>query len=272
MSMIEIAGLTKLFNAGSLDEVLALDNVCLEIREHDFLTLIGTNGSGKSTLLNVIAGNITPDKGIIRIKGKEVTRHPDFERARYIARVFQNPFQGTAPDMTIAENLLMAWLRGKRRWPLLSLNRKMKSFFRDQLATLDMDLENRLENVMGTLSGGQRQAVTLLMAVLQTPDVLLLDEHTAALDPKTAAQVIRLTRKFVEEHHLTAIMVTHSMNQALELGNRTIMMHHGRVIDDISAEEKKGLTIDDFLNKFEDIRKQEKLTPELIGRLKVLYC
>jgi putative ABC transport system ATP-binding protein len=269
--MIRITGLHKKFNPGSLDEVIALADINLEIREHEFVTVIGTNGSGKSTLLNAVAGNIFPDSGTILIKGKDVTRKHDFQRAKYISRVFQNPFTGTAPDMTIAENLLLAWFRGKKRYPTISLNGKMKSFFRDQLLSLDMHLEDRLENVMGTLSGGQRQAITLLMAVLQAPDVLLLDEHTAALDPKTATQVIRLTQKFVTGHQLTTLMVTHSMTQALELGTRTIMMHHGRIIDDIPEEDKRKMTTGDFLNKFENIRKQEKLTPELIETLKNLY-
>jgi putative ABC transport system ATP-binding protein len=269
--MIEIDDLNKKYNAGSPDEVFALRNINLRIREHEFITLIGTNGSGKSTLLNAIAGNVSPDSGIIRIDSRVVTRQPDYQRAAYIARVFQNPYSGTAPQMTIAENLLMAWFRGKRRYPVISLKGKLKTLFRDQLELLDMQLENRLENVMGTLSGGQRQAITLLMAVLQAPKVLLLDEHTAALDPKTGSQVIRLTQKFVSENRLTTLMVTHSMKQALEMGTRTIMMHNGQIIDDISAEEKKNLTVEDLLGKFEDIRKREKLTPELVRNLRRLY-
>jgi len=269
--MIRIVGVNKRFNPGSPDEVCALSDINLEIREHEFVTVIGTNGSGKSTLLNVIAGTVFPDSGDIEIDGKIMTRKRDYQRAKYISRVFQNPFMGTAPDMTIAENLLMAMFRGKKRYPVISLNEKQKSFFRDQLSQLNMQLENRLDTVMKTLSGGQRQAIALLMAVLKTPGVLLLDEHTAALDPKTAAEVIRLTQKFVTGHNLTALMVTHSMKQAIELGTRTWMMHHGRIIDDIPEEEKKKLTTDDFLNKFEDIRKQEKLTPGLIETLKNQY-
>lgn len=269
--MIEIADLNKKFNSGSLDEVFALRNVALRIKEHEFVTVIGTNGSGKSTLLNAIAGNVCPDSGIIRIGGMDVTRQPDFRRAAYIARVFQNPYSGTASDMTIAENLLMAWFRGKRRYPVISLKGKLKTMFRDQLELLDMQLCDRLDNVIGTLSGGQRQAVTLLMAVMQAPKVLLLDEHTAALDPKTGNQVLRLTQKFVSEHRLTTLMVTHSMKQALEMGTRTIMMHNGQIIEDIGAEEKKYLTVEDLLSKFEDIRKHEKLTPELVKTLRGLY-
>ncbi|MEI6173800.1 MAG: ATP-binding cassette domain-containing protein [Bacteroidota bacterium] len=269
--MICIHNLHKIFNAGSLDQLVALKEISVDIREHEFVTIIGTNGSGKSTLLNAIAGNIRPDKGTIEIDGRDVTRKMDFQRARYISRVFQNPYTGTAPGMTIAENLLMAWFRGKKRFPVISLKGALKSQLQQQLASLDMQLEDRLENLMGTLSGGQRQAITLLMAVLQTPKVLLLDEHTAALDPKTAAQVIRLTQKFVTANKLTTVMVTHSMQHALELGTRILMMHNGQIIEDIHEEEKKHLTIEDLLNKFEDIRKIEKLTPELMESLKKLY-
>ena len=269
--MIRITDLNKKFNAGSLDEVVALKDIFLEVAEHEFLTVIGTNGSGKSTLLNVIAGNILPDKGTIEIDGIDVTGHRDFQRAKYISRVFQNPFMGTAPDMTLAENLLMAWLRGKRRYPKISLSRMGHEFFQKQLASLEMQMESRLSNTIGTLSGGQRQAITLLMAVMQKPKVLLLDEHTAALDPKTANQVLQLTNKFITESRLTTVMVTHSMKQALEMGTRTIMMHHGQIIDDIPAAEKKNLTVEDLLGKFEEIRKKEKLTPELIRQLRSQY-
>ncbi|MCK9219951.1 MAG: ATP-binding cassette domain-containing protein [Bacteroidales bacterium] len=269
--MIEVVELNKTFNAGSPDELVALCNVSLSIREHQFVTVIGTNGSGKSTLLNAMAGNLFPDSGIIKIAGEDVTRKPDYKRAGNIARVFQNPYSGTAPGMTIAENLLMAWFRGKKRYPVFSMSGKLKGFFRDQLASLDMQLENRMENIIETLSGGQRQAITLLMAVLQTPQVLLLDEHTAALDPKTATQVIRLTERFISENKITTLMVTHSMKQALEMGDRTIMMHHGKIIEDIEIKEKTKLTVEDLLAKFDDIRKREKLTPQLIATLKNQY-
>ncbi|MEI7500460.1 MAG: ATP-binding cassette domain-containing protein [Bacteroidota bacterium] len=269
--MIRIRNLDKIFNAGSLDQLAALRDINIDIAEHEFVTIIGTNGSGKSTLLNAIAGNIRPEKGTIEINGRDVTRKLDFQRAKYIARVFQNPYSGTAPGMTIAENLLMAWFRGRKRYPVISLKGTLKNQFRQQLASLDMQLEDRLENLMGTLSGGQRQAITLLMAVLHAPKVLLLDEHTAALDPKTAAQVIRLTHKFVIGNNLTTVMVTHSMQHALELGTRILMMHNGRVIEDIRENEKKHLTIEDLLNKFEEIRKLEKLTPEMMEIMKKLY-
>lgn len=269
--MIQISGLNKIFNPGSPDQVHALCDVNLEVEEHEFVTVIGTNGSGKSTLLSAIAGNLHPDSGTIAIHGKDVTRQPDHQRAAFIARVFQNPYLGTAAGMTIAENLLMAWFRGKKRYPVISLNKRLRAVFREHLDALDMQLSDRLDNVIGSLSGGQRQAVTLLMAVLQTPDVLLLDEHTAALDPRSANQVLRLTQKFVSSHRITTLMVTHSMKQALELGNRIIMMHNGRIIEDIGAPEKRTLTTEMLLEKFEDIRKREKLTPEKIESLKRLY-
>ena len=269
--MIRVKNISKIFNAGAIDQSVALDSIDLEIREHEFVTVIGTNGSGKSTLLNVIAGNIRPDSGTIIIDGKDVTKKMEFQRAKYISRVFQNPYSGSAPGLTIAENLLMAWFRGRRRYPVTSLKGDLKEMFREQIARLGMQLENRLENLIGSLSGGQRQAVTLLMAVLRTPKVLLLDEHTAALDPKTAAQVIQLTNTFVIANKLTVIMVTHSMQHALAMGDRILMMHKGRIIEDIGREEKKFLTIEDLLVKFENIRKLEKLTPELIETLKNQY-
>lgn len=269
--MIKVINLNKTFNAGTFDQVEALKSINLEIKENEFVTVIGTNGSGKSTLLNVIAGSIHADTGSIGIDGRDVTKKMDYQRAKYISRVFQNPYSGTAPGMTVAENLLMAWFRGRHRYPVISLKGNLTNRFREQIASLDMQLEDRLENLVGSLSGGQRQAVTLLMAVLQIPKVLLLDEHTAALDPKTAGQVIRLTNKFVAVNKLTVIMVTHSMQHALAMGTRILMMHNGRIIEDIGDDEKKHLTIEDLLNKFENIRKLEKLTPEIMETLKKQY-
>ena len=269
--MIELRDIHKRFNAGTMHEVYALRDIRLEIRDGEFVTVIGTNGSGKSTLLNILAGTILPDSGTIRIDGRDVTGKRDFERARFISRVFQNPFMGTAPDMTIAENLLLAHLRGQRHYPRIGLNAKRREFFKGRVAELEMQLEDRLDTVIGTLSGGQRQAVSLLMAVIRQPEVLLLDEHTAALDPKSAAQVTRLTKTFIERGKLTTFMVTHSMQQALELGNRTIMMHHRRIIDDISEREKGRLTVDDLLDKFSELRKAEKLTGEMIEHLRREY-
>ncbi|MRR16241.1 MAG: ATP-binding cassette domain-containing protein, partial [Deltaproteobacteria bacterium] len=237
----------------------------------EFVTIIGTNGSGKSTLLNLLAGSIAPDAGSVFINGRDVTRQKDHQRARVMARVFQNPFMGTAPGMTIAENLLIASLRGLRHHLRMGLSAKRLALFREQIAGLEMQLEDRMDNIIGSLSGGQRQAVSLLMAVIRKPDVLLLDEHTAALDPKSAAQIVALTRAFVEKENLTTFLVTHSMQQALDLGHRTLMMHQGRIIDDIPAAEKKRLTVDDLLDKFAELRKAEKLTGEIVEQLRKEY-
>jgi putative tryptophan/tyrosine transport system ATP-binding protein len=269
--MIELNNIHKRFNAHTINEVYALKDVSLAIKEGEFVTVIGTNGSGKSTLLNVTAGAITPDSGIIMLAGEDITKQKDFQRARSVARVFQNPFMGTAPDMTIAENLLLAFLRGEKHYPKIGLNRELKDFFKKRLAELEMHLEERLDTIIGTLSGGQRQAVSLLMAVIREPRVLLLDEHTAALDPKSASQIIKLTKTFIERGHLTTFMVTHSMQQALELGTRTIMMHQGRIIDDISEKEKVRLTVDDMLDKFAELRKSEMLTDDIIKQLRREY-
>jgi putative ABC transport system ATP-binding protein len=269
--MIKLDSVDKKFNPGTINEVYSLRNISLEIREGEFVTVIGTNGSGKSTLLNAIAGAILPDSGKIIVAGNEVTHKRDFERAQYISRVFQNPFMGTAPDMSIAENLLLAVLRGGRHYPRISLNTNLMAYFKKEVTQLEMQLEDRLDTLIGTLSGGQRQAVSLLMAVIKEPKVLLLDEHTAALDPKSAAQVIKLTRMFVEKAGLTTLMVTHSMQQALDLGTRTIMMHKGQIIDDIPENEKVRLTVDDLLNKFAEIRKRERLTDDIVEQLRREY-
>jgi putative ABC transport system ATP-binding protein len=269
--MIGLENIHKRFNANTVNEVYPLRGISLDVREGEFLTVIGTNGSGKSTLLNMVAGTILPDSGTILVDGKDITKEREFHRARSISRVFQNPFMGTAPDMTIAENLLLAYLRGEKHYPRMGLNSDRREFFRQRVAELEMQLEGRLDTVIGTLSGGQRQAVSLLMAVIREPKVLLLDEHTAALDPKSAAQVIKLTERFIERGNLTTLMVTHSMQQALEMGNRTIMMHQGQVIDDISEKEKRQLTVEDLLEKFTELRKSEKLTNEIIEQLRREY-
>jgi putative tryptophan/tyrosine transport system ATP-binding protein len=268
--VIELSKIHKIFNGGTINEMYALRDVSLAIEDGQFVTVIGTNGSGKSTLLNIVAGAILPDSGTITLAGHDVTTRKDFYRARFISRVFQNPYQGTAPDMTIAENLLLAYLRGQRRYPRFSLA-KHGEFFAGRVKELEMGLEERLDTLIGTLSGGQRQAVSLLMAVIREPKLLLLDEHTAALDPKSASQVIKMTRTFVERGKLTTLMVTHSMQQALELGDRTIMMHKGRIIDDIPKAEKDRLTVNDLLDKFADLRKAERLTDEMITQLRREY-
>lgn len=268
--MIKINGVHKKFNPGTINEVYALKKINLHVNPGDFLTIIGTNGSGKSTLLNAIAGTFITDEGTIHVNDKDLTFWNEHQRAKYIARVFQNPFMGTAPNMSIAENLHMAYLRGKIRYPRINLKRQLP-FYQEQVKALEMQLEGRLSNMIGSLSGGQRQALTLLMACINKPQVLLLDEHTAALDPKSAAQVIKLTQEFIARDNLTAVMVTHSMQQALELGNRTIMMNKGEIIDDISLEEKKRLTIDDLLDKFAELRKKEKLTDDMLDDLRKEY-
>jgi putative ABC transport system ATP-binding protein len=269
--MIELRNINKTFNAGTVNEVQALKEVSLDLKEGQFVTVIGTNGSGKSTLLGLMAGTILPDSGTITLAGRDVTRKKDFQRAGYISRVFQNPFMGTAPDMTIAENLLLACLRGERHYPRIGLNSGRLHFFKKRIEELEMGLEDRLETIIGSLSGGQRQAVSLLMATIREPKVLLLDEHTAALDPKSASQILKLTRIFVEKGRLTTLMVTHSMQQAIELGDRMIMMHQGRIIDDIPKKEKGRLTVQDLLGKFADLRKTEKLTEEIIEQLRREY-
>ncbi len=269
--MIQITDFHKRFNAGTINEVYALRGVSLHIGPGDFVTIIGTNGSGKSTLLNALAGSFLPDQGRILIAGHDVTNKKDFQRARSIARVFQNPFMGTAPQMTIAENIHMAFLRNKRSLPVRGLNGVQLERYRTEVKQLEMQLEDRLDTLIGSLSGGQRQALTLLMSVIAQPKVLLLDEHTAALDPKSAAQVIKLTRSFIEKDRLTAVMVTHSMQQALDVGNRTIMMHKGQIIDDISHDEKQRLTVSDLLDKFAELRKSELLTDEMLETLRREY-
>ncbi len=252
--MIEIERLEKTFLQPGGEKVLALRGVDLLIPSGQFVTVIGTNGSGKSTLLNAVAGSFLPDAGTIRIAGIDVTRQSEFRRAALIGRVFQDPFKGTCPSMTVAENLRMAELRGSRRGLRVGLNRPAFERYHALLSGLGMRLEKRLKASMGTLSGGQRQAVTLLMGTLQRPQLLLLDEHTAALDPRAADQVIQITNQVVREHALTTLMVTHSMEQALEQGDRTIMMHRGEILADLSGKEREGLDASDLLKRFAELR------------------
>jgi putative ABC transport system ATP-binding protein len=270
--MIQITELHKKFNVGTINETYALRGINLNIKQSEFVTIIGTNGSGKSTLLNAVAGTFMPDKGQIYIDGHDVTNKKDFQRSIYIARVFQNPFMGTAPVMTIAENLHMAFLRNKKSFPIRGLNAAQIEKYKLEVIKLEMQLEDRLDTLIGSLSGGQRQALTLLMSVIAQPKVLLLDEHTAALDPKSATQIIKLTRHFIEQDKLTTIMVTHSMQQALDMGDRTLMMHKGEIIDDISREEKRQLTVNDLLDKFADLRKTERLTEDVLAALRREYA
>ncbi|MDB5034488.1 MAG: transporter-related protein [Chlorobi bacterium] len=252
--MILIEKLTKIFGRGTPNEVRALREVSLGIDAGEFVVVIGTNGSGKSTLLNAIAGGFPPDSGRISLNGRDVTRMTDHQRARHIGRVFQNPFSGTAPTMTIAENLRLASLRGIPKRLSIGLDNGEMARLKERSAELGMGLETRLETPIGLLSGGERQALTLLMATLRRPDILLLDEHTAALDPRSAEQVMRLTERIVREHHLTTLMVTHDMEEAVHHGSRLLMMHEGTVALDLRAEAKAGLTPAILLGKFAELR------------------
>jgi putative ABC transport system ATP-binding protein len=255
--MLEIKNIHKTFNPGTINEKIALDGVNISLQEGDFVTIIGGNGAGKSTTLNAIAGVWPVDEGSITIDGIDVTGLPEYKRAKYLGRVFQDPMTGTAATMQIDENLALASRRGKKRTLRWGITAKERDRYRELLKELDLGLEDRMTSKVGLLSGGQRQALTLLMATLQHPKLLLLDEHTAALDPKTAAKVLSLTDKIIQENHLTALMVTHNMKDAIVHGNRLIMMHEGRVILDIGAEEKKKLTVEDLLEKFEEVSGEE---------------
>ncbi len=248
--MLELIGLYKTFNAGTVNEKRAIDGLDLTLEDGDFVTVIGGNGAGKSTTLNLIAGVFPADQGTIRLNGKDITRLPEHKRAKYLGRVFQDPMMGTAATMGIEENLALANRRGKARSLRPGITNQERQAFRDQLATLGLGLENRMTSKVGLLSGGQRQALTLLMATLKKPELLLLDEHTAALDPKTADKVLQLTEEIVARDKLTTLMVTHNMKNAIQYGNRLIMMDAGRVVVDIRGEEKKNLTVRDLLEKF----------------------
>lgn len=248
--MLKINDIYKTFNKGTINEKKALNGVSLTLKEGDFVTIIGGNGAGKSTLLNSVCGVFGVDSGTIEIDGVDVTKLPEHKRAKYLGRVFQDPMMGTAADMQIEENMSLAFRRGKARglgWAITSKERKL---YRELLGELGLGLEDRMTSKVGLLSGGQRQALTLLMAVIKKPKVLLLDEHTAALDPKTAAKVLELSEKFIRESNLTTMMITHNMKDAIAHGNRLIMMHEGRIIYDVSGNEKKLLTVEDLLKKF----------------------
>jgi putative ABC transport system ATP-binding protein len=250
--MLQLTNIHKTFNQGTINEKKALDGVNLDLKDGDFATIVGSNGAGKSTLFNAIAGGFYVEKGSILLDGEDITYRRDHQRARAIGYLFQDPMKGTAPNMTIEENLAIAYLRattGNKKY-FSRITRKDKEMFREKLALLDMDLENRMKNPVGLLSGGQRQALTLLMATIVTPKLLLLDEHTAALDPATAEKVINLTKDIISERNITCLMITHNMHQALELGNRTLMMDSGRIVFDVSGEERANMTVDDLLVKF----------------------
>jgi putative ABC transport system ATP-binding protein len=269
--MLDIRQAYKTFNPGTPNEVRALRGVTLSIDDGSFVVVIGTNGSGKSTLLTAVAGGFALDSGAVRIDGRDVTRWAEHRRASLIGRVFQNPFSGTAPSMSIAENLALAARRGRRRGLGWALKRSSRAELRDRVRQLNMGLEERLDNPIGSLSGGQRQALTLLMASWLKPKLLLLDEHTAALDPKSADQVIRLSEEIVARDRLTTLMVTHSMSQAASLGDRLVMMNRGTVLHDFSGAEKQRLRAGDLLNRFEDVRRAELLDEPAAAMLRRLY-
>ena len=249
--MLKITNLQKTFNPGTVNQKTALSGLNLTLADGDFVTVIGGNGAGKSTMLNAIAGVWKPDYGTIEIDGVDVTNMAEHKRAKFLGRVFQDPMKGTSPDMEIAENLSIAKRRGTNRKLVWGIRKAEREQYKELLATLALGLENRLSCKVGLLSGGQRQAVTLLMATLNRPKLLLLDEHTAALDPKTAAKVLEITNKLVTENHLTTLMITHNMHDAIAYGNRLIMMHEGRIVVDVSGEDKKKLTISQLLGLFE---------------------
>ncbi|MBO5094426.1 MAG: ABC transporter ATP-binding protein [Lachnospiraceae bacterium] len=250
--MLTVKNVYKTFNKGTINEKKALCGLDLHLEPGDFVTIIGGNGAGKSTLLNMIAGVYPIDNGMIEIDGVNISRQPEHERAKYIGRVFQDPMRGTAAGMEIQENLALAYRRGQKRTLKWGISKKEKELYAQKLQILGLGLESRMTSKVGLLSGGQRQALTLLMATLIDPKLLLLDEHTAALDPKTAKTVLELTEKIVEENRLTALMVTHNMKDAIRLGNRLIMMHEGKIIYDVAGEEKKKLHVSDLLAKFEE--------------------
>ncbi len=248
--MLELTNITKTFNPGTITEKKALRGINLKLEDGDFVTVIGGNGAGKSTLLNLIAGVHYADTGSIVLDGMNLTGKPEHVRAKYLGRVFQDPMMGTAANMGIEENLAMAYRRGKKRGLSWYIQSEERDLYREKLALLDLGLENRMQAKVGLLSGGQRQALTLLMSCLQKPKLLLLDEHTAALDPKTAKKVLELTEEFVNQDHLTTFMVTHNMKDAIRYGNRLIMMMDGKIVYDVRGEEKKKLTVEDLLAKF----------------------
>jgi putative tryptophan/tyrosine transport system ATP-binding protein len=269
--MLEARNLAKTFNPQTANEVRALNGVDLAVEESSWVVVVGTNGSGKSSLLNAIAGAFFVDAGTISLAGQDLTGWPEHERAKFIGRVFQNPFSGTAANMSIAENFALAARRGMRRGLTWALHSEFRGALRERVRRLNLGLEDRLGNTIGSLSGGQRQALTLLMATWVRPKLLLLDEHTAALDPKSADQVIRLTEDIVSRDKLTTLMVTHSMQQAASLGDRLVMMHRGRIIHDLRGSEKRRARVDDLLARFEEVRRREQLDETAAEMLRRAY-
>lgn len=262
--MLKIENIRKVFNAGTVNEKVALNGLNLELKPGDFVTVIGGNGAGKSTMLNSVAGVFPIDEGKILIDGVDVTHLPEFKRAKFVGRVFQDPMMGTAADMWIEENLALAARRGKPRTLRAGITQKERAYYKEQLKILDLGLEERMTTKVGLLSGGQRQALTLLMATLQKPKLLLLDEHTAALDPKTADKVLEATEKIVKANHLTTLMITHNMRDAIEHGNRLIMMYDGRVVVDVSGKEKSELTVEQLLNLFSQASGSDEVNDKMV--------
>ncbi len=262
--MLKITDLSKTFNPGTINEKKALTGVNLELLEGDFVTVIGGNGAGKSPLLNMVAGVYSPDNGKIEIDGVDVTRLPEYKRAKFLGRVFQDPMMGTASTMWIEENMAIASRRGLKRGLRWGISSKQREEYKNMLAQFNLGLENRLSTSVSLLSGGQRQALTLLMATMRKPKLLLLDEHTAALDPKTAATVLELTDKIVSENNLTTLMITHNMKDAITHGNRLIMMNAGQIVLDVRGEEKKNLTVNDLLRKFSTISGEEMANDRML--------
>ncbi len=257
--MIKLEGVRKTFKAGTVDEKIAIDGIDLHVAKGDFVTVIGSNGAGKTTLLNLISGTVAPDDGDVYLSGTQVTRFPEHKRARFLGRIFQDPLLGTAASMTIKENMAMADLRGRPRGLRWGVAKSRLEFYRERLKMLELGLENRLEESVSLLSGGQRQSLTLLMATLSVPKLLLLDEHTAALDPKTAQRVMELTDRIISDNNLTTIMVTHNMNQAIRYGNSMIMLHEGKIIYKVEGEAKTALTVAEVVRKFGADLKDETL-------------
>ncbi len=261
--MIQLSNISKIFNGGTHNAKTVIKGLNLKIEKNDFVTIIGSNGAGKTTLFNLISGNMFPTNGTVSVGDKDVTDDPEYKRAKYIGRIFQDPLLGTASTMTLEDNMMITYKKGFK-WLKISLNRKKRSFFKEELLQLNMGLENRLKENVSLLSGGQRQALTLLMTVLSKPEIILLDEHTAALDPRNASIVMDLTAKFIEQHSLTTMMITHNMQHAIDYGNRLLMMDGGEVIIDVKGEEKKQLTVEKLIAMFNDIRKKDFENDEVL--------
>ncbi len=261
--MIRLENITKIFSQGTVNENTALRNVSLTVNEGDFITIVGSNGAGKTTLFNTVAGSFFPTSGNIFLNDVNVTRMPEYKRAKHIGRIFQNPLLGTASCMSLEDNMVICHKKGFKGFGI-SLNSKLRAKFKEDLKVLKMGLEERMDDNLQLFSGGQRQALTLLMTVLSHPDLVLLDEHTAALDPKNAEQILELTDRFIKEKELTAMMITHNMSHAIKYGSRILMMHKGEIILDISGEEKKNLTVEALVKKFYDVKHEELTNDEVL--------